>query len=109
MSEKSDRDEFSSRNRLGIDHIKFDHRPELSHACIIPKHGLRAQNQCFVVLSASERDWAKVMIATSASMSTTTGWFLQGQVPPDDHLTRFTIPQGSFQVGRRPDVNLSLP
>jgi EAL domain-containing protein (putative c-di-GMP-specific phosphodiesterase class I) len=50
------------------------------------------------------------MVATSTpSLSTTTGWFLQGQVPPDGHLMRLPIPHGRFQVGRRPDVNLSLP
>lgn len=49
------------------------------------------------------------MIATRASASLlTSGWFLQGAIPPDGHVTRFPIPTGRFQVGRRPDVNLSL-
>ena len=46
---------------------------------------------------------------TPLSLSTASGWFLQGKIPPDGHVMRIPIPHGRFQAGRRPDVNLSLP
>lgn len=41
-------------------------------------------------------------------VSTTAGWFLRGAMPPEGHVVRFPIPEGRFQVGRRPDVNLCI-
>lgn len=52
------------------------------------------------------------MIATSIheeSSATAIGWFLQGLIPPDGVQVRVPIPNGRFQVGRRPDINLCLP
>lgn len=37
------------------------------------------------------------------------GWNLQGIIPPNGHQIRTPIPNGRFQVGRRPDLNLCLP
>jgi EAL domain-containing protein (putative c-di-GMP-specific phosphodiesterase class I) len=50
------------------------------------------------------------MIASSIhdEISTTVGWFMQGQVPPDGHQARIAIPNGRFQIGRRSDVNCRL-
>ena len=41
--------------------------------------------------------------------STTMGWFLKGIIPPEKHVVRIPVPDGRFQVGRRPDTNLCLP
>lgn len=52
------------------------------------------------------------MIAThhlDDELATAVGWFMQGQVPPDGHRARIAIPNGKFQIGRRPDVNCCLP
>lgn len=38
-----------------------------------------------------------------------TGWFLQGQLPPDGHSLRVCVTQDRFVVGRRPDSHLCLP
>jgi len=40
--------------------------------------------------------------------SLATGWFLQGQVPPDGHPLRMTIAGNRFIVGRRLDSSLCL-
>jgi len=42
-------------------------------------------------------------------LSSAIGWNLQGIIPPNTHPIRIPIPNGKFQVGRRPDVNLCLP
>lgn len=52
------------------------------------------------------------MIANSAheeSSGTAIGWFFQGILPPNGHQARVSIPNGRFQVGRRPDINFCIP
>ncbi len=37
------------------------------------------------------------------------GWFLQGQVPPNGQQVHIPISSGRFQVGRRSDINFCIP
>jgi EAL domain-containing protein (putative c-di-GMP-specific phosphodiesterase class I) len=46
---------------------------------------------------------------TDHESETTIGWFLQGTLPPNGHPVRIPIPNGRFQVGRRPDINFCIP
>ena len=48
-------------------------------------------------------------LAQNSKPTATEGWYLKGTLPPDGHMTQISIPDGLFRVGRRPDINLSLP
>ena len=39
----------------------------------------------------------------------TTSWYIEGLVSPIGQLQRISVPSGRLQIGRRSDINLSLP